>query len=210
MSAEQKIDAIEAWKKSRAGAWAARGFHYQHLFSTLILIRQWAGLAPAGNLVPEGLEDCVVEFPDQDLWLQIKSRKEGTFSTTKVQQILESVEAKANTISGKTIRKAFVVLEQPCQGLKNIGIDSLFEDLKEQVLVCLAPRDESIAILTAQLDTAEIIAEGIVSDLYELVASASEENAYLSLEDRRFQPLRLNVEFSNVWRLKTHQQLIAL
>ena len=52
-------DAIEAWKNSRSGAWAGRGFHYQHLVSTLILIRQWAGLAPSGSLVPEGFEDCV-------------------------------------------------------------------------------------------------------------------------------------------------------
>ena len=45
---------IEAWRRSRSGAWAGRGFHYQHSLSTLILVRQWAGLAPSGFLVPEG------------------------------------------------------------------------------------------------------------------------------------------------------------
>ena len=39
------------------GAWTGRGFHYQHLLSTLILVRQWAGLAPPGHLVPEEFED---------------------------------------------------------------------------------------------------------------------------------------------------------
>ena len=50
-----KTSSIEAWKKSRSEAWAGRGFHFQHLFSTLVIVRQWAGLAPSGNLVPEGL-----------------------------------------------------------------------------------------------------------------------------------------------------------
>ena len=185
MPVEKKNDIIEVWKKSRSGAWAGRGFHYQHLFSTLILIRQWAGVAPAGNLVPEGLEDCVIEFPNQEFWLQVKSRKEGTFSATEVQKIIKEVEAKASTLLGKDRRKICVVLEQPCQDLKTIGIDRLFEKSKEQVLVCFSPRDEGIAILTSRLNTAEIIAEGIVSDLYELVASASEKNAYLPFKDRR-------------------------
>jgi hypothetical protein len=70
---------MNRWKKSRAGAWAGRGFHYQHLFTTLILIRQWAGLSPAGLIVPEGLEDCVIELPDREVWIQIKSRESGTF-----------------------------------------------------------------------------------------------------------------------------------
>lgn len=185
MPIENKIDTIEAWKKSRSGAWAGRGFHYQYLFSTLILIRQWAGVAPAGNLVPEGLEDCVIEFPNHEFWLQVKSRKEGTFSAKEVQKIIKEVETKASTLLGKNRRKIYVVLEQSCQGLKAIGIDELFEGLKEQVLVCFSPRDECVAILTSRLNTAEIIAEGIVSDLYELVASASEKNAYLPFEDRR-------------------------
>ena len=59
---DKKTSSIEAWKNSRSGAWAGRGFHFQHLFSVLVLVRQWAGLAPAGNLVPEGLDDCVVEL----------------------------------------------------------------------------------------------------------------------------------------------------
>ena len=55
---------LDRWKETRSGAWAGRGFHYQYLFSTLILVRQWAGLAPIGYLVPEGLEDCVVELSE--------------------------------------------------------------------------------------------------------------------------------------------------
>ncbi len=185
MPDEQNIDPIEAWRKSRSGAWAGRGFHYQHLFSTLILIRQWAGLAPSGALVPEGLEDCVVEVKKQELWLQIKSRKEGSFSEAEVQKVLAGVSEKADSVEQIVNRKTVVILEQQCLNLKSIGIDRLFENTEEQVFVCTSPRDKIVAILTEQLNTAEIIAEGVLSDLYELVASASEENASLSFDDRR-------------------------
>lgn len=185
MPDEQNIDAVEAWKKSRSGAWAGRGFHYQHLFSTLILIRQWAGLAPSGALVPEGLEDCVVEVPNQELWIQIKSRKDGTFSEAEVQKVLAGVNGKADSVEKIVKRKTIVVLEQQCLNLNSIGVDRLFENTEEQILVCSSPRDQIVAILTEQLNTAEIIAEGVLSDLYQLVASASEENASLSFDDRR-------------------------
>lgn len=185
MSDQKKINTIEAWKKSRSGAWAIRGFHYQHLFSTLILIRQWAGLTPIGGLIPEGLEDCVVEFSAQEFWLQIKSRHTGTFSKTEVQNILANINIKASATETKVGRNTLVVLEQPPSGLNYISADQLSMDTSEQVLVCESPQDDCIAILTDFLDSAPIIAEGILSDLYKLVASASEENTSLSFENRR-------------------------
>jgi len=185
MLTEDKSEINEAWKISRSGAWAGRGFHFQHFFSTLILIRQWAGLVPAGNLVPEGLEDCVLELADREFWLQVKSRKKGMFDTTYVKKTLEGVESKNKAVSGKANRKSIVILEQQCKGFKEIDLADLFEEVREQVFVCSSPRDECIAILTSQLDTSEIIVEGIVSDLYELVASASENNAYLPFDKRR-------------------------
>ena len=182
---EEKISVVDAWNKSRSGAWAGRGFHYQHLISTLILIHQWTGLAPSGYLVPEGLEDCVVELPDCELWMQIKSRKEGVFGNTEVQQIYSSIEAKVAKIKGKTKRNISVVLEQPCTGLKKIDLNQIFENKNKEVYVCASPGDECVTLITTRLDTAEIIAEGIVSDLYKLVASVSEENASLSFDRRR-------------------------
>jgi len=182
---EPQIDNIVAWKKTRSGAWAGRGFHYQHLFSTLMLIRQWAGLAPIGNLIPEGLEDCVIEFSNQEFWLQIKSRHKGTFSQTEIQPILANIYAKAAAIETRIKRNTLVVLEKPPSELKYISVDQLTIGTTEQILVCESPHDDCISILTDCLDSASIIAEGILSDLYKLVASASEENASLSFENRR-------------------------
>lgn len=177
--------ALESWRVSRAGAWAGRGFHYQHLFSTLILIRQWAGLAPSGFLVPEGFQDCVVEFTGHDVWVQIKSRKEGPFRKTEAQKILASVEAKAAGAKRSSSIQSAVILEQPCSGISEVGIDQLFAGTAQGVFVCASPGDESVKLLTAQLNTAEVIADGIVSDLYRMVADASQANASLSFEKRR-------------------------
>ncbi|MCI5223299.1 MAG: ATP-binding protein [Candidatus Electrothrix sp. AR4] len=177
---------ITRWNKSRRGAWAGRGFDYQYRFTTLILIRQWAGLAPAGLVVPEGLEDCTIELPGHEIWLQVKSRKNGRFSQGKVSSFLEEVKQKAALVTKKKKRQLVLGLEQPCSDVAEESIDGLFEyQKKDKVLVCAAPEEESVTLLATRLDTAEIIAEGLVSDLYKLVADASAENASLSFENRR-------------------------
>ena len=185
MNEAEHNSTIEAWRQSRSGAWAARGFHYQHLLSTLILLRQWAGLAPSGSLVPEGLEDCVLELTGRDIWLQIKSRKDGTFSDTEVQKIIAVAKTKAVATRREQDTRVAVVLEKPRPGTNELGIDQLFEDSSKNVLVCSEPDHESVSLILAQLNTAEVIAEGIVSDLYRLVADASQENSSLPFEKRR-------------------------
>lgn len=182
---EDERSTIKAWKLSRSGAWAGRGFHYQHLISTLILIRQWAGLAPAGHIVPEGMQDCVVELASKSIWLQIKSRKDNPFRAVEVEQILASMDTKAVQALGQAQSCNFAVFEQPCTSMSETSIDQLFEDTSERAFVCTAPGEECVAILSTQLDTAEVIADGIVSDLYRLVADASQANAFLPYEKKR-------------------------
>ena len=176
---------IDKWKNSRAGAWAGRGFYYQHLVSTLILVRQWAGLAPSGFLVPEGFDDCVVELTDHDIWLQIKSRKDKTFSDTDVQKFLGAVRAKRGAIKGDKEGYAGVVLETPRTGRVETSLERMFSDECPSVFVCANPSEESVKIISRQVDTAEVIAEGVVNDLHRLVAEASQENASLPFERRR-------------------------
>ena len=180
-----KPSVIEAWKSSRAGAWAGRGFHYQHMLSTLILFRQWAGHAPSGFLVPEGLEDCVIELPDYNIWFQIKSRAEGTFNENEVRKILAGVDTKAIKVDEKNRTQTAVILEQPCMGVNEEGINRIFEEDSGNIFVCKSPGDDCVRLLSSKLNTAEVIAEGIVSDLYRFVAEASEENASLPFELRR-------------------------
>jgi len=182
---EEIHSASEQWRISRSGAWAGRGFHYQHLISTLLLIRQWAGFAPSGFLVPEGLDDCVVELADRDIWLQIKSRKDRAFNDTEVQTFLAATHAKVAAVKGVKENHAAVVLEHPRTGRSEAGIDQIFAGENPSVFSCAEPGEEGVKLLSAQLDTAEVIAGGIVSDLYRLVAEASQENASLPFEERR-------------------------
>jgi len=183
---EEDLDStIKHWKKSRSGAWAGRGFHYQHLVSTLILIRQWTGLAPSGFLVPEGLDDCVIELPNRDIWLQIKSRKDNAFHDTEVQRFSTTIRTKASTAKVVNEIHTAVVLEHSVTNSCEIGIDQIFENKSHSIVVCAKPGEEAVKLLAAHLNTAEVIVDGIVSDIYRLVADASQENASLPFDNRR-------------------------
>ena len=175
----------DMWENTRHGAWAGRGFHYQHLFSTLILVRQWAGLAPTGYLVPEGLEDCVVELPDRNVWLQIKSREDGTFGKREVEKIFRKVIRKAEQISKQKATLLALGFEQPCSGVSENGLDELFDGENEKIVVCKTPGTEIVSLLSKELGVAEVIAEGLKSVLYELVAKSAAANASRSFQKRR-------------------------
>ena len=175
----------DAWKQTRSGAWAGRGFLYQHLFSTLILVRQWSGLAPTGLLVPEGLDDCVVELPGRDVWIQTKSKQSGTFSRGEVKAIFEDVRKRAALVNTTSVTLLAAGLERPCSDLAERKMDELFNGDGERVVVCSAPGTEIVDLLCKQLNVAEVIAEGVANDLYRLVAESAAANASSAFEDRR-------------------------
>lgn len=63
---------VAAWVATRSGANAARGFHYQDTVGAWLAL-QVAGGALDGVLVPEGLDDMVIES-DASICVQVKSR----------------------------------------------------------------------------------------------------------------------------------------
>lgn len=190
-----------SWDRTRSGAWAGRGFHYQHLFSTLVLVQQWAGLLPTGYLVPEGSEDCVVELPDYDVWIQIKSRACGTFTESEVSAIFEQVGRKARFVDNQKPTLFVAGLERQCRGVSSYGMEGLFDGRSEKVVVCTVPEDEIVDLLSEHLNIAQVIAEGLASDLYRLVANSSAANASLPFEKRR-RISTTEVEFRIVERLE--------
>lgn len=173
------------WDGSRKGAWASRGFHYQHLVTTLILIRQWAGILPSGSVVPEGFEDCVVELPDREIWIQAKSRKTGTFSETELKAVYASLTGKMSAVKGKRRISTAAVFEQPCPGIAPATADQIFDQSPPKLVIFSDPGAEATSLLLAELSVADIIAEGIVSGLYKLIAEVSQENASLAFDKRR-------------------------
>ena len=184
-SLEKSQAAGEVWKKSRGGGWASRGFHYQHLVTTLLLVRQWAGLVPLGCFVPEGFEDCIFESRDCTVWIQIKSRKEEAFGVAEVQNIQTKLDEKVAGLPNETSNRTVIVLEEPRREKVEADVEQLFEDECPNVVLCQAPRNEILRLLSESLDIADVTIEGLLSDLYEVVAGASAENASLPYEDRR-------------------------
>ena len=191
MNQESKFSPVDplperdSWRESRSGAWAGRGFHYQHLVSTLILVRQWAGLSPHGSLVPEGLDDCVLELADRRIWVQIKSRKEATFPDAEVSRILDAADARSSRISTDPTIRSTVVLEQPRTNRVEADVARILDDEAGRVFICQTPAEDIVRLLSTQLAITQVIAEGLASDLYTLVAGASEQNASLPYENRR-------------------------
>jgi len=177
---------LEQWRATRSGAFAARGFHYQHLCVALLLVRQWAGLSPTGVMVPEGLEDCVIELPAHESWIQIKSRESGAFSEGEVRNIIQKVDAKVANRGVNKPARAFLVLERvsAVATLGDVGGLFDFENITARVAVCDAPADDVRNLLVRQLRIAEVVAEGLVAELYKMVADASTKNASLPFKDR--------------------------
>ncbi|MBD8054468.1 hypothetical protein ICV35_12385 [Rhodococcus ruber] len=75
---------IDEWSGTRSGAWASRGFDFQHTVAAWLAARLIAGDLEAEALVPEGLEDITIESEDSR-HVQVKSRGEhlGAFPVGK-------------------------------------------------------------------------------------------------------------------------------
>lgn len=182
---ETDLNLQTEWTRTRHGAWAGGGFHYQHLVATLILVRQWAGLASSGYLVPEGFEDCVIELSERRIWLQIKSRNDAKFSQAEVQSIFSGIDSKAAMLKSEGPTNFVVVLNQECSGTAAEDMGHIFDDVPKKIILINSPEEEIVTLLIKSLKIAEIIAEGIANDLYKLVADTSAKNASLSYDRRR-------------------------
>lgn len=77
--------AVALWSKTRSGATAGRGFHYQDVVGAWLCGRVLAGELVVGRVVPEGFEDLACEG-EQPVHVQVKSRQErvGDFSSSEV------------------------------------------------------------------------------------------------------------------------------
>jgi len=183
MSASEKT-LEKGWKQSRRGAWAGRGFHYQHLVVVTLLLHQWAGKSKCGLVVPEGLEDCVVEYPEKEVWIQVKSRKEGEFRVNEIKDIRQSMREKASSLNLGRQFEHLIVVEKNCFDCFVLSFNDLHKLQDGSLVVCTAPVEDALEILISTLNVADVIADKIVSDLYRYVAETSERNASLNYASR--------------------------
>ncbi|WP_344225293.1 hypothetical protein [Kocuria atrinae] len=82
--ADDSARVIDEWSGTRSGAWASRGFDFQHTVAAWLAARLIASDLQAQTLVPEGLEDITIES-DTSRHVQVKSRGEhlGAFPVGK-------------------------------------------------------------------------------------------------------------------------------
>lgn len=81
------------WSASRAGARAGRGFRFQDLVATLIVLRLWSEDDATAIVTPEGFDDISVQSASGSCFIQVKSRREsaGDFEPTELRRDLRSV-----------------------------------------------------------------------------------------------------------------------
>lgn len=106
----------DAWGRSRHGAQAARGFHYQDMVGAWLAARVLAGDLRLTHITPEGLEDLSCEG-DDGAELQAKSRQQriGPFTPSDVTDFI--IEGWSKAVTYQTTHKPWVlVLERQIRG----------------------------------------------------------------------------------------------
>lgn len=81
------------WAISRAGARAGRGFRYQNMVATLVVLRLWSEGDATALVTPEGYDDISVQSLSGSFFIQVKSRREsaGDFAPTNLRKDLRSL-----------------------------------------------------------------------------------------------------------------------
>ena len=135
--------------------------------------------------MPEGLDDCVIELAGRTIWIQAKSRKTAEFRNSEVTAFLNSVDRRVIALPNASAIRSVVILEQPHREHPEVNFSRLFDEEAGRVFVCQKPEEEVLRMLSTRLQIARVIAEGLASDLYQLVVDVSAKNASLPFGDRR-------------------------
>lgn len=118
---DPSVRLIDEWSGTRSGAWASRGFDFQHTITAWLAARLIAGDLQAHALIPEGLEDVSIES-ETFHHVQVKSRAEhlGAFPVgIASNHIVDAwVRHRDRDIKADTLT---VVLERGVKGESGLG-----------------------------------------------------------------------------------------
>jgi hypothetical protein len=112
---------IDEWSGTRSGAWASRGFDFQHTVAAWLAARLVAGDLQAQALVPEGLEDITIES-EASRHVQVKSRGEhlGAFPVGKASGQIVDAWLRHRDRGGES-DSLIVVFERGVEGETGLG-----------------------------------------------------------------------------------------
>ena len=110
---------VDAWRDSRAGSRAGRGFHFQDAVGAWLASRLASGDLAADRLTPEGFDDLQVEATDP-VQVEVKSRQDrlGPFPVGVAASHIVDAWIRHSGRFG-TERRLVVVLERGLAGLES-------------------------------------------------------------------------------------------
>lgn len=149
---------IDEWSGTRSGAWASRGFDFQHTVAAWLAARLIASDLQAEALVPEGLEDITIEA-EASRHVQVKSRGEhlGAFPVGKASGDVIDAWLRHRERGGESDR-LIVVFERGVDG------ETELEEFDRPLRESLGPLSRLRASITAAAKTRGLSED----DLHEL------------------------------------------
>lgn len=158
---EEEVWYSLAWRGSRSGARASRGFHFQEAVGAWLASRIMTGRMSADRLIPEGLDDLQLDAVEP-VQFEIKSRqgRRGPFRVKEAAQIVATAWSRHSRRFGAT-RRLVVVLEQGFVGwdtsagnnLDDIQLSRLIDEVEGFKAVLI---DEATSIGLSSTDTDEL------------------------------------------------------
>lgn len=120
--------------KTRSGARAARGFHFQDTVGAWLSVQLLSGRIDADSITPEGKDDLVVVEATGEHLVQVKSKQEhvSPFSATDIARLLCEGVDRARSLGAKRVT---VCLERIDEELPRPHLDTSLEDLPASDLV---------------------------------------------------------------------------
>lgn len=111
----------DEWSGSRSGAWASRGFDFQHTVAAWLAVRLIANDIQAHALIPEGFEDITIEA-ETSRHVQVKSRGEhlGAFPVGKASSDVVDAWLRHRRRGGST-GNLTVIFEHGVEGEAELG-----------------------------------------------------------------------------------------
>ena len=119
---------VDAWRDSRAGSRAGRGFHFQDAVGAWVASRLASGDLAADRLIPEGFDDLQIEAVDP-VQVEVKSRQNrlGPFPVGVAASHIVGAWIRHSARFG-TERRLVVVLEQGLAGF-DCGPDRILTEI---------------------------------------------------------------------------------
>lgn len=110
----------DLWKKSRSGARAGSGFRFQDAAAVAAAVDCWAGALEGSAIVPEGLDDFMVESATRTIFVQVKSKiaDDAEFCAGELNAIFSNRTVLAAHSSEIETTRA-VVIDRPFAGILN-------------------------------------------------------------------------------------------